>query len=288
MSNTITYNKHDYVAKMRGRINSPTSWKDVLDVKFTNNRTIVQSSLTTEPAVQSGTRGSAYTYQDGVLTADTLTISTYRVLPIFVDQADLLQQTYLDQMKVAEYQGKKVNEYLESQFLAQHASWTNFGVGDLTAVSTDDTAAITVSPTNIDDIIRAVKRKIYANNGVDKAVEEGIKMVWRATDFEMLEGFVQANGYNEADIALKNGIPVQKGFYYGGVTHYLSNSHTAGHVFAGIGNQAEIGILTGTFGQVKFIEDPGQLSGLGMVTRVDYGWNFPAYLAQFFIDVNVA
>jgi hypothetical protein len=191
-------------------------------------------------------------------------------------------------MKIAEFQGKKINEYIESQVLAQHASWKDFGVGDLTTASTDDTTQITVSAGNIDDIMRAVKRKMYANNGVDFAVENGVFIVWRATDFELLEAYTQANGFTEADMALKNGIPVQKGFYYGGVTHYLSTSHTANHVFAGIKRIGEIGILSGTYGQVKFIEDPGLVSGLGIVSRVDYGFNFPTYNGQFFIDLNVA
>ena len=42
------------------------------------------------------------------------------------------------------------------------------GTGD------DDTTQITVSAVNIDDIIRAIKRKLYANDGVDLAVEKGI------------------------------------------------------------------------------------------------------------------
>lgn len=296
MANTVTYNKHDYVARMRRRIDTPTTWKDVLNVKYSNVRTIVNSSLTTEPATQAHTRGSAYTYQDFSLTADTLTINQSRILPIFVDQADLYQQSYVDQMNTADFQGKKISEFIETTMLAAHASWTNFGAGDLANTSADDTTQIAVSPTNIDDIIRAVKRKLYANNGVDFAVENGIFIVWRASDFELLEGYVQANGFTEADIALKNGIPVQKGFYYGGVTHYLSNSHTANHVFAGIKGMGELGILSGTYGQVKFLDDPAgpadggsanALSGMGIVSRVDFGFNWPSYYAEYFMDVNV-
>lgn len=288
MANTVTWNKHDYVARMRNRINTPTSWKDVLNVKYSNNRTIVNSSMTTEPSVQSGTRGTAYTYQDFALTADTLTISTYRNIPILIDEADRYQQSYVDQMKIAEFQGKKINEYIESQTLAQHASWQDFGANDLAGTGSNDTTQITVSASNVDDLMRALKRKVYANNGVDAAVENGMYIVWRATDFELLEGYVQANGFTEADIALKNGIPVQKGFYYGGITHYLSNSHTANHLMAGVKRQGEVGILSGTYGQAKFIEDPGLVSGLGIVSRVDYGFNFPTYKTAFTQDVNVA
>lgn len=288
MANTVVWNKHDYVMRMRNRLATPTTWKDVFNVKYSNNRTIVNAYMSTEPTVVTGTRGTAYTYQDFALTADTLTISTYKIVPVLIDEADRYQQSYVDQMKIADFQGKKIDEKIESLLLATHASWKNFGAGDLANTSADDTTQITVSASNIDDIIRAIKRKLFANNGVDLAVENGIFIVWRATDFELLEAFVQANGFTEADISLKNGIPVQKAFRYMGVDHYLSNSHTANHVFAGIKKQAEIGILTGTYGKAKFIEDPGQISGLGIVARVDYGTNFPAQLAHFFMDINVA
>jgi len=106
--------------------------------------------------------------------------------------------------------------------LAQHANWTDFGVTDLANTGVDDTSQITVSPANIDDIIRAIKRKQNENNLVNKAVKFGRYIIWRAEDFELLEAFVQANGFTEADIALKNGIPVQKAFRYMGADHYLS------------------------------------------------------------------
>lgn len=288
MANTLKYNKFDYVQRLRARINKPATWKDVLNVMIRDTRSIINGSWSTEPSVQTGTRGSAYTYQDMVLANDTLTISTYRVLPVFIDEADRYQQNYVDQMKIADFQGKKIDEYIEAQMLAQHASFKDFGATDLNNTGDDDTTQITVSASNIDDIIRAVKRKLYSNNGVEFAVEKGIFFVWRAADFELLEAFVQANGFTEADISLKNGIPVQRAFRYMGVDHYLSTQHTANHVMAGIKGMFEIGILRGTFGQVKFIEDPAKVSGLGVVSRVDYGWNLASYYGEFVVDLNVA
>lgn|SRR3990167_468277 len=291
MANTVVYNKHDYVARMRARMNRPTSFMDTMNVKYRNARTIVEGAMTTEASVQTGTRGTAYGFSDFTITADTLTISTKQIIPIFVDQADLTQQSYVTQMQLADFQGKKISEHLESAVLGQHTNWTNFGQGDLDNTSPDDTTQITVSATNIDDIFRAVKRKVYANNGVDFSVEKGVFCVWRPSDFELLESYVQANGFTEADIALKNGIPVQKGFYYGGMNHYLSNDHTANHLFAGVRKMGDLGILSSTFGQVKFLEDPsngdGNLSGLGIVSRVDYGFSWATYYNEFFMDINV-
>jgi len=274
--------------RMRARVNTPTTWMDVMKVKFSPSRAIYNSYMSTEATVDtSQTRGTAYTYNDFTLQADTLTVDQFEVLPMLIDEADRNQQDYVGQMQLADFQGKKINERIETICLAEHASWTNFGVTDLANTGADDTTQITVSAANVDDIIRAIKRKINANNGIEFAVERGYFIVWRAADFELLEAFVQANGFTEADIALKNGIPVARAFRYMGVDHYLSNSHAANHVFAGIKKTAEIGLLTGTFGRTKFIEDPGLVSGLGIVTRLDYGTNHPAQTVQFEMDVNV-
>ncbi len=295
MANTIVWNKHDYVQRMRARINTPTCWKDIMNVIYSDVRTKVGAYMSTEPAFAAGTRGTAYAYKDFVLTADTLIIDGIQQVAMFIDEADRIQQNYVGQMNIADFQGKKAIEKIESLTLAQHGSWKDFGATDLANTGADDTTQITISASNIDDLIRAIKRKLYYNNGVELAVENGIFVVWRAQDFELLEQFVQANGFTEADIALKNGIPVQKAFRYMGVDHYLSNSHTANHLFAGIKRQGEIGILRGTFGKVKFIEDPpasvttnAPKSGLGIPSRIDYGFNWPDQLDQFYIDVNVS
>lgn len=288
MTVTVQYNKMDYVQKLRERIATPTTWTDVMNVKYSDTRKIVNSYMSTEPTAQSYSQYGQYTHQNWALTADTLTISTNYVLPMLIDEADRYQQSYVDQMKLADFQGKKISEQVESLTLAQHSNWTDFGQTDLDNTGDDDTTQITVSASTVDDIIRAIKRKLYANDGVDLAVERGIFIVWRAEDFELLEAFVQANGFTEADISLKNGIPVQKAFRYMGVDHYLSNSHTANHVFAGIKKTGELGLLKGTWGQVKMIEDQDKYSGLTVVSRFDYGYNWPGQLAEFFMDVNVA
>lgn len=289
------WNKYDYVQRLRSRINKPQTWTDVTNVKYSNTRAVIGAYASTEPSAVEGTRGTAYTFEQFTLTAENLTIDQIKMIPVFIDEADRYQQTYLNQMEIADFQAKIMTEKMESLVLAQHASWTDFGATDLTNTGDDDTTAITVSAANIDDIIRAVKRKLYANDGVEKAVENGIFLVWRAEDFELLEAFVQANGFTEADIALKNGIPVQKAFRYMGADHYLSNSHTSGHLFAGVKKQFDIGILIGTWGKVKFVEDPAisvttaaMASGLGVIARMDYGFDQPAQTKEFSADINVA
>ena len=294
VANTVTYNKHDYVTRLRQRLNRPTNWMEVARVKYSDVRTIVESVISTEPSVVTGTRGTSYTHEAFALIADTLTISNYRNIPMFIDEADRYQQSYFDQMAMGDFQAKKINEYIEAQFLAQHTSGVNFGAGDLANTSSGDETQITVSATNIDDLIRAIKRKIYGQNGIEAAMERGFYSIWRPSDWEFLEGFWQANGFSNADDALKNGVAPNKGVYYLGMWHYLSNDHTANHLFAGVRKSADIGILRSTYGRVKFLEDPsngsGPMSGLGVVSRVDYGFSFPANgsLNQLTQDVNVA
>ena len=167
VANTVTYNKHDYVTRLRQRLNRPTNWMEVARVKYSDVRTIVESVISTEPSVVTGTRGTSYTHEAFALIADTLTISNYRNIPMFIDEADRYQQSYFDQMAMGDFQAKKINEYIEAQFLAQHTSGVNFGAGDLANTSSGDETQITVSATNIDDLIRAIKRKIYGQNGIE-------------------------------------------------------------------------------------------------------------------------
>ena len=271
---------------------------DILNVQISDVRTIVTSVLSTEPALSAGTRGTAYTYADLGLGATTLTISSYENLPIFIDEADRTQQAYFGSPQIAEYHGDKTDERVQALMLAQHASWVDFGVTDLANTGDDDATQITVSAANIDDLIRAIKRKIRVNNGSKLAGKHGYFNVWRPQDLELLEAFVQASGFSTADVALKNGTP--DAFLYMGMNHYLSTDHTANHLFAGVRKVGkDLGILRGTWGKVKFLENPatadGELSGLGIVSRLDYGFAFPSdatpaaqRVQEMGMDINVA
>lgn len=243
--------------------------------------------MSTEFVIQTGTRGTAYGFSDFALTNSTLTINTYKPVPAFIDRADLAQCTLVSQMEIADRQGRVIAEHLESAVLATHASWTDFGDtgGGALGLSSNQ---ITVSLANIDDIVRGVKRELIVANGLDQMNAKGVFFVWRPADFEKLEAFLQANGYNLADQTLKQGIMTEKGYYALGAYHYVSNSHTANHVFAGVRKIVRLGILRSTYGQIVVTQDPLNQSGLGIVSRVDYGTQIPAGLSTMVYDVNVA
>ena len=144
--------------------------------------------MSTIPAVQAHTRGTAYTHQTLAITTDSITINTSKILPMFIDRADEAQTPYSRQMELADLQGVLINEYLEAQMLADHASWTDF---DNTQIG-GSAGNITVSASNIDDIIRAVKREIGEAHGQSLMDRNGAFIIWRYADKELLEQFAQA------------------------------------------------------------------------------------------------
>ena len=273
------------MTKLQERLDRPTTWEEMLDVEYTDVRVINNPYLSTTPATQVGTRGTAYGFSDFAETNEARTISTYRVIPIFVDRADLAQSTFSRQMYWAELQAQLLQEYLEAQFLAAHASWTDFGLLSIGGGGAA-TTTITVSASNIDDIIRGLKREIREANGQAMAARNGIGIVWRPQDFEYLEAFVQANGFVTADRALKEG--TEMGLRYMGVDHYFSNDHTANHLFAGVKKTGSLGILRATWGQVVITQDPNLQSGVGIISRVDHGFAWWNNYDSIYFDINVA
>jgi hypothetical protein len=173
-----------------------------------------------------------------------------------------------------------LNEAIETAVWGSYASLTSFGDtsgGAGTSFGTTTPAAFTVSATNIDDVIRAIKQAINVAKGQALAARNGIFIVWRPADMAILEAFMQANGFLSADKALQgNGAtdsefsPTAGGIDYMGVTHYASNLLTAGHVIAGVKKVLHLGIVKDTYGQVVVTQDPLNVSGIGVISRVDY------------------
>lgn len=289
VANTITYETL-YEDVLQDRLDHPTTWKEMCDVLITDTRVISTSYMSTTPSVQTVTRGTGVAMQTFAETAETLTISTGRDLGLFVDFADLAQSPWTKPAELFDRIGALLNEYIEGAVLAQHASWTNFGTADI-GVGGASTDPITVSASNIDDIIRGVKREIREANGQSMMNQNGVGFIWRASDFEILEAFTQANGTMTADKFLTEG--TVEGLHYLGCDHYWSNEHTAGHVFAGVKKIQRLGILRGTYGKAHTIDFPAAdsntfFSGKAFYSRVDIGHLTPTAHAGLVFDINVA
>jgi hypothetical protein len=219
--------------------------------------------------------------------AETLTISTGRDLGLFVDFADQAQSPWTTGSELFDRIGALLNEYIEGAVLAQHATWTDFDNASIGGGAGN----ITVTASNIDDIIRGIKREIREANGQSLMNRNGVGIVWRAADFEILEAYVQQSGFQTSDKALVEG--TVEGLRYMNVDHYWSNDHTAGHVFAGVKKVQRLGILKKTYGRAHVIEFPAGdsntfLSGTAYYSRVDIGHLTPTSQAGLVFDVNVA
>lgn len=288
MANTITYSQL-YESMLQERLDRPQNWKEFCKVDFSNTRTINSSYISDEGAVTTVTRGTAFALTDITETNSALTISTGRDLARYADWGDLAQSPWTIPAEMFSRIGKMLGEFIELDVLAQHASWTN--MGDSAGRIALATTAITVSATNVDDIVRAVIREIRIANGQSLMNENKPFLAWRPADFEFVEAFAQANGFESADRALERGLPPQ--VTYLGAVHYITNDNAANHMFAGVRKIQRLGILRGTFGRAHTIDFPAgstnnNLSGQAYYSRVDIGHLTPGAHTSILFDINLA
>jgi len=284
MSNTIVY-AEEWAVKLQERLGENNKWKEICKVEYTDSK-VLHNPYSTDAGVQTGTRGSAYTHQAITLTDETVDITTFKILPQLIDRADLAQQTFVKQMELADSQGVLLNEAIETAMYADHAEFTNFDNASIGGSAGN----ITVDVTNIDDIIRGMKREIREANGESLMERNGAFIVWRPADFEKLEAYAQAQGFVTADGALKDG--TSQGFRYMGVEHYSSNKMTAGHLFGGVKKLLHLGICKSTYGQIVIDSEPatadGAVSGIAVVSRVDFKFKAWAKVVPVLFDILVA
>lgn len=292
MANTIKY-QEEWAVKLQERLAARTNWKEAADVIYTDSKVFFLPYVGTasESAVQTGlTRGNTYTFQDITMSTETLDITNFDILPELIDRADEAQSRYADRMQRAAIQGDKINERLESIFLGTYTSATDFGDtgGGVLGLSSNQ---ITVSETNVDNIVLGVQEQIEQANGSNLYQRDGAFIVWRPADWTKMKSFMMANGFATADQALRSGGTV--GVEYMGIYHYVSTKHTANHLLAGVRKVVKLGILKSTYGKIYTHDDPagasgGNISAIAVNSRLDYGTLIPAVAKTTVYDVNVA
>lgn len=301
MASTIIYQAL-WENKLARRLDKPQNWKEVNDVVYTDTQTYNFPLISTsnEPAVATLTNTAAgrstlsnvIPFVDVTETNQTLSIVTAEIDSVYLDYADQAQSNYAKMAAMGELLGKKINERAEAISLGNHASWTNMGDTGGGAIGLG-TTAITVSATNVDDICRAIIEQIQTANGYGLMLENGAFVEWRPADWTFMVQFMQANGFQFADASLRDGGKGSLGKEALGLTHYVSTSHTAGHVMAGVRGVQKLGILKSTYGKTYVNEMPasstaGSLSGTQIHTRLDYGLLVPTNLLPTVFDVNVS
>jgi len=277
--------KEEFETKLQERLSAPTLWKEVCKVVYTNTNTI-HNPYMTDATTFTGTRGTGYDSTAVATTDDTLVISTYYGSAEHIDRADLAQKTFSDFMAIADNMATVLDEKVETGMLAEHAQWTNFDNASIGGGAGN----ITVATSNIDDIITNMKEVIRTAGGRTLMERNGAFIIWREADFSLVEALARSQGFNTLDNALQNGI--KQGFVYGGVEHYSSSKHTAGHVFGGVKKAFTAGICKATYGLMKDIVNPvvasKQISGVGLETRIDLAFKAWAKTAPVLFDILVA
>lgn len=277
--------KEKFETKLQERLDAVLAWKDICKITYTNDK-VLHNPYLVDATVATHTRGTGYTPTAVATVDDSVTINLGKISAPYIDDADLAQATFSSFMEIADNMGVVLNEAMETAMLAEHAQWTDF---DNTKLG-GGAGNINVTVSDIDDIIRAVKTQIRKANGADLMARNGAFIVWREDDFEKVEALAQSQGFSEADKAIANGVTY--GFRYMGVWHYSSSKHTAGHVFAGVRQAFNVGILKSTYGKMKEIVNPvvggSQISGVGFESRIDYAFKAWSKMVPVLFDVLVA
>lgn len=271
--------------KLQERLTAPRVWKEICDVKYTNTG-VIKNPYLTDSTQYTGTRGTGYTSVAVATVDDSVTINNYVGSAQHIDDADLAQKTFSDFMEIAENMATVLDEGMETAMLLEHAQWTNFDNASIGGSAGN----ITVSVSNIKDIIGNIKEAIRVAGGTDLANRNGIFIQWREADYTLVEALASSEGFSTADDVLKNGI--KQGFRYMGVEHYSTSKNVAGHVFAGVKKAFNCYIVKSTYGKVKTIVNPvvggAQISGVGLETRIDREFKAWAKRVPVLFDVLVA
>lgn len=278
----------EYETKLQERLSAPTVWKEVCNVKYTDTG-ILRNPYLTDATVSSGTRGTGYTSVAIATTDDTVSITDYDYSAQHIDDADLAQKSFSDFMEIADNMGTLLNEKMETSMLAEHAQWTNFDNASIGGAAGN----ITVSISNIKNIVAAMKTAIRTAGGGDMLARNGGFIIWREADYEKVELLASSEGFNTADTVLNDGISqVNGGFKYLGIWHYSSSKHASGHVFGGVKKAFMVGVVKSTYGKMKTIVNPvvsgAQISGVGLESRIDRKFKAWTKMVPILFDILVA
>ena len=281
------FTRTEFETKLQERLDAPMAWKEICKVEYTNAGTLNNPYLT-DATVGTGTRYTGYTSTASVTTSESVAITTYIYSAQHIDDADIAQKTFSDIMEIADNMGTMLNEQVETRMLLEHAQWTNFDNASIGGSAGN----ITVSVSNIKNIIAAMKTAIRTAGGAELADRNGMFIQWREADFEKVELLASSEGFTTADDALKNGI--RKGFKYLGVEHYSTSKNVSGHVFGGVKRAFHVGIVKNTYGKMKEIVNPyvstgtAQVSGIGFESRIDLAFKAWNKMTPVLFDILVA
>lgn len=280
--------QEDWEATLQERLVEPSVWREVNKVEI-DNRRVIHNPYSTPTSTSSGTRGSALTLSTPSQTDESVTINDYDYTFEYIDYATLAQSQYASIEQKAKEQGETTNEKLDNSMQSKHASWTDFGDADIGGAGSS-TTQIAVNVTNVPKIVNNLVQAVIDAKALRKWQQEGIFIIWAASDYSAVAQAAQNLGFMEADKHIKEG--AQYGMFWGGVFHYFSNQTATNHRMAGVRKAHQLNIVKGTFGKVFVVDHPastsadGNLSGVAVETRIDREYTTWNNLKPVLFDIN--
>lgn len=282
MANTIIY-KDKYEANLQKNLAEPTYFEALARTEYTSDK-VLHNPYKNRSAAVSYTKGGQYSFADVTVTDDTVDIDTTQVVTEFIDEADLGIAGYDFQMELSDDQSRAIREAVEGEFLKAHSQGTTFDDGDIGGTGGTD---ITLSATNVDNVVRAARKKLMQGRGFEMYNRFGASFIWDPAQFELLSEYAMGQGYSFADGVLATGRVLE----FGGFRHYESNlletETSTTHALAFVNNAIHVGIYNGNYGKVKVLDqDPNMQAGVGFRSRVDMKVKVWNNMAPLVLDVN--
>lgn len=172
--------------------------------KILSHGDTVHRPYTSDLSVADYTKGTAVTMKDLSATDEYLTVATTKVVPFYIDEIDKIQNLYSAADEWTRKAGYSLGNDIDGDFLEEAANASySFDDSDVTATNGGAAgSAIIMSKTNAVEVVSLVKAEMNANSiPGDKAWDLIIDPVTAS----YIEQQVVANGFNTADLALKNG-----------------------------------------------------------------------------------
>jgi hypothetical protein len=269
MANTIIY-KEDFAVKLQEKLSEPKFFNTLGDVIYTDKK-VLNNPYKNDPTVASYTRGAQFSYTDVTLTNETLDIATTAISAEYVDRADLAQNGYDLQIRLAADQGDELMDEIETAWIAagvaqagNTSTWTD---GSFIAGIADARSEIVT-----DKGLRALERN---GGSIIMSPAKYAGLVTEAQDAGVLT--FSDSVLKEGTVAMVGGFKVYESNLTGGATQAL----------AFVNKTITVGILNTTFGMTVIDEhNPDNRSAIGFVTRADYGLKVFANNAGFVVDVT--
>tara|TARA_R110000851_G_scaffold108432_2_gene229691 strand:+ start:2629 stop:3450 length:822 start_codon:yes stop_codon:yes gene_type:complete len=271
MANTIVY-KEEYAVKMQEKLSEAKFWNTLGDAIYTDKQ-VFNNPYKNDPTVASYTRGAQFAYTDVTLTNETLDIVTSAISAEYIDRADLAQNGYDLQMRLAVDQGDELQDEIETAFFTLGLA----GAGN---------ASSWVLGSYIDGVADT-RAKIVEDKGLRMLERKGGSIVMSPSAYALLVGEAQSAGVlTFAEDALKEGTVAK----VGGFKIYESNLTGATTQAIGFVNKSiTVGILNTTFGSTVVDEkNPDNRSAVGFTTRVDYGIKVFNVNTNMVVNVTIA